>query len=110
MPYPMSHNQQPQQMSFPQQTSQQSGSSYYDDLRKRGIILPGQSVPGYNPQQLPQTLMPSMQYWSRMGPQFQQQYYGYQRARTGAIPEESQWRVWRQAPPGGANRGLRYQR
>jgi hypothetical protein len=52
--------------------------------------------------------IPSTQYWQRMGPQAQQQYYGYQTAQSGFTPEESQYRVWKYAPPSGQNQGLRY--
>lgn len=95
---------------YPNLNTGTMGNQYFNDLVKRGIIMPGQSVPGYNPAQTPRLLTPSMQYWSRMGPQQQQQYQGYMRAQTGAIPEQSQWSVWRMAPPGGQNPGLRYQR
>lgn len=89
-------------------TNVTNAQNYYNDLVKRGILLPGQSVPGYNPSQLPKMKTPSTQYWQRMGPQAQQQYYGYQTAQSGFTPEESQYRVWKYAPPSGQNQGLRY--
>jgi len=73
-----------------------------------GIYSAGQTMPGWNPENMtgmPQLINPSAQYQARMGPTAQQQYYGYEQARTGATPEESQWRLWSYAPPSG-NRGL----
>jgi len=45
-----------------------------------------------------------------MGPTAQQQYYGYQQAQAGARPEETAWRLWSAAPPGGAGTQLSYAR
>jgi hypothetical protein len=55
-------------------------------------------------------LNPSRQYLNRMGPTAQQMYYGYEQMRTGANPEEQQWRLWSMAPPSGQNTGLQYRR
>jgi len=52
---------------------------------------------------MPAMTWPSRQYQARMGPSALQQYYGYEQARTGAIPEETQWRLWSRAAPGGGN-------
>lgn len=57
---------------------------------------------------MPQLLRPSAQYQARMGPTALEQYYGYQQARTGATPEETQFRRWSTAPPSGYFAGLRY--
>jgi len=68
----------------------------------------GATIPGWNPTNMtgiPELTNPSTQYQARMGPTAQQQYYGYEQARTGSTPEEAQWRLWSMAPPGGG-RGL----
>jgi len=53
-------------------------------------------------------LTPSAQYAARMGPTALAQYYGYQQADTGAPADETKWRMWNQAPVGGASyRGLK---
>jgi hypothetical protein len=73
-----------------------------------GIYSAGQTMPGWNPENMtgiPQLINPSAQYMARIGPTAQQQYYGYEQAKTGATPEESAWRLWSYAPPSG-NRGL----
>ncbi len=75
----------------------------------------GQALPGWTPSGslsgLPELTTPSMQYQARIGPTSQQQYGGYQQARTAATPEETQWRNWMTtAPPSGQYRGLRRQR
>jgi hypothetical protein len=73
----------------------------------------GNPIAGWTPENMkgmPDLINPSAQYMARMGPTAQQQYYGYQQADQGATPEETQWRLWSQAPPGGANRGLNQQR
>lgn len=74
----------------------------------------GQPIPGWQPEQaglgLPELTTPSAQYQARMGPTAYQQYLGYQQAQSGAPPEETQWRLWQGAPPGGQYRGLSYQR
>lgn len=64
----------------------------------------GQPIPGYTEESMagmPSLLNPSAQYLARMGPTAQQQLYGYQQAQTGAMPEETAWRQWSAAPPGG---------
>ncbi len=71
-------------------------------------ISAGQTIPGWSPTNMmgiPELTNPSAQYQARMGPTAQQQYYGYQQAKTGATPEQSQWNLWSMAPPSG-NRGL----
>jgi hypothetical protein len=73
----------------------------------------GQPIPGWTPEEMsgmPALLNPSAQYWARMGPTAQQQYYGYKQARTGATPEETQFRLWSSSPPSGQYRGLTYTR
>ncbi len=82
----------------------------------------GAAIPGWQAQQagqmggvqgmagLPELTRPSRQYQARMGPTALAQYSGYQQARTGASPEEQQWRLWSGAPPGGQYQGLRYTR
>ena len=56
---------------------------------------------------LPALTTPSAQYQARMGPTATQQYGGYERARTGAPLEETQWRLWAGAPPTGRYTGAR---
>jgi hypothetical protein len=77
----------------------------------------GQALPGWTPQSegqslssLPELTKPSAQYSARIAPSARQQYYGYEQARTGATPEDVEWRLWNQAPPGAAGGGLRYAR
>lgn len=77
----------------------------------------GQPLPGWTPQSesktlknLPELTKPSAQYAARIPPSSRQQYYGYEQARTGARPEDVEWRMWSQAPPGSAGGGLRYVR
>lgn len=89
---------------------------------KAGEIIPGlpgwaETYPGSRmgqmvgtPSAMPGLTTPSAQYFARMGPTAQQQYQGYQRMQTGATPEETQWRLWSQAPPGGRGMSLRYMR
>lgn len=83
-------------------------------LGATGQFQAGQSIPGYNPQgqsmNLPELTRPSAQYMNRIAPSQRQQYYGYEQARTGATPEDVQWRMWSGAPPAGQNPGLRYTR
>lgn len=79
-----------------------SGNSPYGNYAQ-------QVAAGYNPSQLPRLMIPSMQTWARMGPQFQQQYMGYKQAQTGAIPEQSYWNIMRLAPPQGGT-SLSYRR
>lgn len=77
----------------------------------------GEALPGWQPEGrgqpmggLPELTRPSRQYQARIGPTAMGQYLGYQQARTGATPEEAQWRMWSAAPPGGGYRGLRWGR
>jgi hypothetical protein len=65
-------------------------------------------VPDYT--KLPDLLRPSAQYNARMGPTAQQEYWGYEQARTGAMPEETQFRLWSTAPPSGGRMNLGYRR
>lgn len=74
-----------------------------------GAPIPGWQSGAPTMAELPSLTNPSIQYQARMGPTALQQYYGYQQARTGANPQESQWRLWSQAPPGGS-KGLVWQR
>jgi hypothetical protein len=69
--------------------------------------LPNTNIPVTG---LPNLLRPSAQYNARMGPTAQQQYLGYEQARTGAIPEETQFRMWSMAPPSGSPVSLNYRR
>jgi hypothetical protein len=78
-----------------------------------GNLNVGAAIPGYqstNMTGMPDLINPSAQYMARMGPTAQQQYYGYIQADKGSSPEETQWRLWSQGPPGGSNRGLNQQR
>ena len=59
---------------------------------------------------MPELTRPSRQYQARMGPTAQAQYQGYRKARTGILPEETQFRQWSAAPPSGAFPGLQYRR
>lgn len=74
----------------------------------------GQPIPGYQGTQgmagMPQLTTPSRQYQARMGPTAMGQYQGYQQARTGARPEETEFRLWSAAPPSGAGSRLGYTR
>jgi len=74
----------------------------------------GEPIPGFAGTEgmagMPQLTTPSRQYQARMGPTAMEQYYGYEQARTGARPEETEWRLWSQAPPAGTYGGLRYTR
>lgn len=73
-------------------------------LMPKGYAI-GQELPGWTPEDslsgLLELTMPSSQYMSRLTPSAREQYYGYQKARTGAMPEDIQWRFWSQAPPSG---------
>ncbi len=75
-----------------------------------GAPIPGWQAGAPTMAELPQLTNPGIQYQARMGPTALQQYYGYQQARTGATPTESQWRLWSQAPPSGSSKGLVWQR
>ena len=76
----------------------------------------GQALPGWGQGQgqpmgsLPQLTSPSSQYWSRMGPTAQQQYMGYEQTRTGARPEETQFRLGAGSAPSGRYGGVRWLR
>ena len=63
----------------------------------------GGAIPGWGKTSatgMPALTTPSAQYSARMGPTAQQQYYGYEQARTAAQPTEQQFRMWNIAPPG----------
>jgi len=78
-----------------------------------GIMSVGQAIPNWSSSdmsQMPNLINPSAQYLARIAPSQQEQYYGYEQARTGATPEDTQWRLWAMGPPSGANRGLVQQR
>uniref|UniRef100_A0A6M3K696 Uncharacterized protein n=1 Tax=viral metagenome TaxID=1070528 RepID=A0A6M3K696_9ZZZZ len=70
-----------------------------------GSALPGYSPTGTN-MNLQELTDPSAQYWSRMAPSSRQQYGGYEQARTGATPEDVDWKQWQGAPPTGSFQGL----
>ena len=74
----------------------------------------GQPIPGFKGTEgmtgMPELTRPSAQYQARLGPTALQQYYGYQQAQQGARPEETQFRRWNEAPPGGSWPGLQYRR
>lgn len=73
----------------------------------------GSPISGWTPENMkgmPDLINPSAQMRARMGPTALQQYYGYQQADQGMTPEESQFRLWSQGPPGGSYRGLTQQR
>jgi hypothetical protein len=78
-----------------------------------GAALPGwqsmeQQGDKFTMANLPALTNPSMQYWSRMTPSSQQQYYGYEQARTGAKPEDIAWQQYKTSAPSGQNAGLRW--
>lgn len=80
----------------------------------RGQVTTGSPIPGYTAGGSDMSGMaalttPERQYQARMSPASLQQYYGYERARTGAPIEDVQWRLWGTSPPGG-NKGLTYTR
>ena len=86
-------------------------SQQYPELQA-GMGIPGWATgqEGGQPMTgLPELLNPSAQYLSRMGPQNLAQYSGYQQARTGAIPEQTNW-MQQQLAPGGWGGGLQYTR
>ena len=75
----------------------------------------GASLPGWTPNaeslsSLPALTPPSAQYLSRLPPSAIQQYYGYEKARTGQAPSDVEWRQWGSAPPGAGSRGLNWTR
>ncbi len=72
----------------------------------QGTPQVGAPIPGWTPTdntKMPGLLNPSAQYMQRIAPAMQEQYYGYQQARTGARPEDEQWRLWNMAPPSKTN-------
>lgn len=72
-------------------------------------LKPGDPIPGWSStsmSQMPEMTTPSAQYMARVGPTAQQQYLGYEQARIGSRPEESEWRLWSMAPPGGSRSKL----
>ncbi len=81
-----------------------------------GAVTPGQPIPGFEGQAgqqqiqtfagLPQLTTPSAQLQARWGPTAQAQFLGYRQARTGALPEESQFRLGSQRAPTGAFGGF----
>lgn len=73
----------------------------------------GGEIPGWtaeSAQEMPELQSPSAQYWTRMGPTSQQEWLGYEQARTGIRPEESQFRLQSTAPPSGYWSPLRWTR
>lgn len=83
-----------------------------------GGVQVGQALPNWEAStdqeslqgKLPPLLSPSAQYFSRIAPSARQQYFGYQKALTGATPEDTQWSLWSKAPPSGRNTGLNWGR
>lgn len=76
----------------------------------------GQPIPGFQGQAgqggiqtfagLPQLTTPSAQLQARWGPTAQAQFLGYRRARTGAAPQETQFRLGSQRAPAGRFTGF----
>ena len=75
-----------------------------------GAPIPGWQGDAPTLQDLPELTRPSRQFQARMGPTALAQYQGYQQARTGIRPEETQFRLWAGAPPGGQRQGLQFTR
>lgn len=85
------------------------------DIVPQGLQI-GQPIPGFQGQvgqmgqqtfaNLPQLTTPSTQLQARWGPTAQAQFLGYQQARTGAAPEETQFRLGSQRAPTGAFTGF----
>ena len=71
-----------------------------------GAPIPGWQGDAPTLQDLPELTRPSRQFQARMGPTALAQYQGYQQARTGIRPEETAFRLWSGAPPGGGSTGL----
>ncbi len=85
-------------------------------------LQPGQPLPGFQPTggtpttvgaqgtqtfaNLPQLTTPSAQLQARWGPTAQAQFLGFERARTGASPAETQFRLGSGRAPGGRSRGF----
>lgn len=66
---------------------------------KVGDALPGWTKDGKNLNGLKDLINPSTQYLARLNPSMRGQYYGYERANTGASIEDTQQRLWNMAPP-----------
>ena len=83
--------------------SQPTTQSYQQpaNYNQSGGTGPYGSGGSYDYSQLPQLLNPSAQLQARMGPTAAQQYSGYLQAQTGQSPQETDFRLWSQAPPGG---------
>lgn len=86
-------------------------------MTPQGQPQPGQPIPGVQMGQagqqgiqtfagLPQLTTPSAQLQARWGPTAQAQFLGYRQARTGAAPEETQFRLGAGRAPTGAFRGF----
>ena len=85
-------------------------------------LQPGQPLPGFQPTggtpttvgaqgtqtfaNLPQLTTPSAQLQARWGPTAQAQFLGFERARTGASPAETQFRLGSGRAPRGRARGF----
>ncbi len=82
------------------QGGQYGGSATLNPYWSNPVQWPGQN---YNPGQpdyskLPQLQQPTEAYWQSMGPTQQQEYLGYERARTGAPTSQTLWGLpWNQA-------------
>ncbi|KKM02788.1 hypothetical protein LCGC14_1780940 [marine sediment metagenome] len=81
------------------------------NIAPQGQPQAGQPLPGFQGQGqgfsgLPQLTTPSAQLQARWGPTAQAQFLGYRQARTGASPEESQFRLGSGRAPTGAFRGF----
>jgi hypothetical protein len=74
----------------------------------------GSEIPGWTKEgslkSMAELQTPSAQYMSRISPSSVQQYYGYEKARTGATAEDTDWRLWNRAAPSGNTSNLTYQR
>ncbi len=74
----------------------------------------GQPIPGVsqgNYASLPELMTPSTQYYARMSPSARSQYAGYQKARQGLTPSDTEFYLWNQVPGGSYGmRGLNYAR
>lgn len=72
-------------------------------------LVAGQPIPGVQGTDystLPALRTPSAQLQARWGPTAQAQYLGYRRARTGASPQESQFRLGSSRAPAGRFQGF----
>ena len=90
--------------------TQQPGETYEQWMARLQKAYASSPTSQYPMGSMPGLTRPSRQYQARMGPTAMGQYQGYQQATTGATPEETQWRLWQTAPPGGGYRGLSYMR